>query len=401
MAKNFSEYLIIGGGLASASAAKGIRDLDPEGVITMIGAEDHLPYDRPPLSKKLWFGTKQVKDIFIHNDSFYHNGIIEFLQHTRVTGLDLESKTIRDDRGETREFGKLLLATGGTPNILQIPGGDLDGICYYRTLDDYQRIRELVSGGSSAVIIGGGFIGSEMAAALCINEVNVTMLYPSPYLCNRVFPEALGLAMENLFENTGIRILNNQKPVLFERKGSKFMTWTSGDEAIQSDIVIVGAGIHPVIDLARQSGLSIGNGIIVNEYLETSQKGVYAAGDIACFPCAVLGQSMRMEHWDNALSQGRQAGRNMAGAHETFTYLPYFFSDLFDFGYEAVGQVDSGLTVVEDWQKEYEKGVIYYLDEGIVRGAMMCNVWDKVPAARELIESAKKFAPEELRGVIA
>ena len=401
MAEHACHYLIVGGGLAGASAVEGIRERDPKRSIAIIGAEEHLPYDRPPLSKKLWFGKKQVKDIFLHDRAFYDQNGVTLFTGRRAVALDAKSKTVADSHGDSHRFEKLLLATGAAPQVLPIPGGDLDGICYYRTLDDYQRMRREAAEGKSAVVVGGGFIGSEMAAALCVNKVKVTMIYPSAHLCGRVFPESLGLAMERLFQSRGIRILKGQKPASFARKGPRFVVQTGSGERIEADLVIVGVGVKPVIALAERAGLATGDGIVVNEYLQTSHPDICAAGDIARFPYQAMGYQARMEHWDNALNQGKHAGRNMAGAHESFTYMPYFFSDLFEFGYEAVGLVDSTLQVFADWQKENEKGVLYYLKDGKVRGAMMCNVWDKVPAARDLIRKAEAVTPEKLRGAIA
>ena len=393
-------YIIVGAGLAGSSAIEGIRELDKKGPILLLGSEKHLPYDRPPLTKKLWFGKKKVEDIFLHNRAFYDNNGVTLLLGRRVVELDAKNKTVHDSTGEIHQFGKLLLATGGVPQTLRVPGGDIGGICYYRYLDDYLGTRESTGVGKSAVVVGGGFIGSEMAAALCINKVNVALINHSGYLCKRVFPESLGLAMESLFQSRGIRMLKGQGPASFERKGSRFVVRIAGGEQIEVDMVIVGVGIRPADDLAKRAGLNIDNGVVVNEYLQTSNPDIYAAGDIARFPYRALGPAMRLEHWDNALNQGKHAARNMAGAHEAFTYMPYFFSDLFEFGYEAVGEVDSRLETFADWQKENEKGVIYYMKEGKVRGAMMCNVWDKVQAARELIQRGKTMPVEELRGII-
>ena len=170
---------------------------------------------------------------------------------------------------------------------------------------------------------------------------------------------------------------------------------------MESDIVIVGIGITPEVGVAERAGLKTGNGIVVNEYLQSSDSNIYAAGDNAFFPYQVLGEKMRIEHWDNAVNQGKWAGRNMAGANEPFTYMPYFFSDLFEFGYEAVGEVDSRLETFADWKKENDTGIIYYLKDNKVRGVMMCNVWGKVDAARELIRKQKKLPPEKIRGAIA
>ena len=387
MTEHACDYLIVGAGLAGASAVEGIRERDPKRSITMIGAEKHLPYDRPPLSKKLWFGKKKVKDIFLHDRAFYDRKGVTLFAGRHVVALDVKNKTVSDSAGKRYRFKKLLLATGGAPQVLPIPGGDLAGICYYRVLDDYQRMRREATEGKSAVIIGGGFIGSEMAAALCINKLKVTMIYPSAHLCDRVFPDDLGLAMERLYQGRGVRILKGRKPASFERKGPRFVVQTSGGEKIETDLVIVGIGIKPAVELADRAGLATGDGISVNEYLQTSHPDIYAAGDNARFPYQALGQQARVEHWDNALNQGKHAGRNMAGARKAFTYMPYFFSDLFEFGYEAVGEVNSRMETLADWQKPFDTGVIYYLRNSKIRGTMMCNVWEKVEAARTLIRS--------------
>jgi len=191
--------------------------------------------------------------------------------------------------------------------------------------------------------------------------------------------------MERLFQSRDIRILKGNKPASFARKGSQFVVQTDDGGSIQADLVIVGVGVKASVTLAEQAGLATGDGIIVNEYLQTSHPDIYAAGDTARFPYQALGQQARVEHWDNALNQGKHAGRNLAGARDAFTYMPYFFSDLFEFGYEAVGEVNSRMETRADWQKPFDTGVIYYLRDGRIRGAMMCNVWEKVEAARALI----------------
>ena len=400
MAEQTFPYIIIGGGLAGASAVEGIRERDKTGAILLIGSEKHLPYDRPPLSKKLWFGKKKVEEIFLHDQEFYDQNGVTLAPGVTVTSLDAKEKTITASGGRTYRFQKLLLATGGAPRTLSIPGGSLEGICYFRTLDDYLRLRQEASEGKSAVVIGGGFIGSEIAAALTINKVNVTMIFPDAYLVNKVFPEYLGRALLNQYRARGIKVLVNEMPSAFAKAGGKFITQTQSGVKIESDMVIVGIGIAPSLELPRKAGLQTANGIIVDEYLQTSLPDIYAAGDIAFFPYQALGKQTRVEHWDNALNQGKWAGRNMAGAREPYTYMPYFFSDLFEFGYEAVGEVDARLETFADWQKENDTGVIYYLKDGKVRGAMMCNVWDKVEAARELIRKGEPVSKDSLRGLI-
>ncbi len=400
MTQQTSTYLIIGSGLAGTSAIEGIRQLDPRGSIILVGSEKDLPYDRPPLTKKLWTGKKKVEDIFLHKQEFYADQGVTLVQGRSITALDPKQKEAIDDQGTVYRYQKVLLATGGTPRRLPIPGGDLPGISYFRTLDDYLKLRADALPGSSAVIVGGGFIGSEMAAALAMNKVDVTMVFPDPWLVNRVFPEKLGKALRRTFQERGIRILSPAKPVEITRQGRRYQTRTDAGTVIASDMVIAGLGIAPELDLPRRAGLQTANGIIVNQYCEASLPGVYAAGDIALFPYVELGRQMRVEHWDNSLNQGKQAGRNMSGARERYTYMPYFFSDLFEFGYEAVGDVNTQLEVFADWQKENEQGVIYYLKDNKVRGAMMCNVWDKVETARELIRKGEPMTPEKLKGLI-
>lgn len=343
---------------------------------------------------------KKVADIFLHDRAFYDKHAVTLALGARVARLDPAAKTLTTNNGETYGYGKLLLATGCKARTLTIPGGDLDGICYFRSLDDYLRTREVAAEGKSAVVVGGGFIGSELAAALNINKLNVTMIFPGELLCDRVLPDYLGRAVQRRYVEKSVSILASDKPVSFSKNGSKFITRTEKGATIESDIVIVGVGVIPERELARSGGLEVGNGIVVDEYLETSKPDIYAAGDNVFFPYRVLGQQMRIEHWDHALTQGKWAGRNMAGAHEPYTYQPYFFSDLFEFGYEATGEVDSRLETFADWQKENDTGVIYYLREGKVRGVMMCNVWDKVKMARELIRQGETLTPSKLRGLI-
>jgi NADPH-dependent 2,4-dienoyl-CoA reductase/sulfur reductase-like enzyme len=257
-----------------------------------------------------------------------------------------------------------------------------------------------VTPGIKAAVIGGGFIGSEMAAALALNQASVTMIFPDQYLVHRVFPDDLARALHGTFERHGITLLTRERPASIRTQGNRFIIVTESGKAIESDIVLAGVGINPSLELARNAGLQTANGIIVNEYLETSHSDIYAAGDNAFFPYQALGKQIRVEHWDNALNQGKCAGRNMAGAREAYMHMPYFFSDLFEFGYEAVGEVDSRLETVADWEKEYDTGVIYYLRDNKVRGVMMCNVWERVEAARQLILKGEVMTRERLRGAL-
>ena len=400
MPERLYSHIILGGGLTGAAAVEGIRQHDAKGPILLISAEPDLPYDRPPLTKQLWTGKKKVEQIFVQPQSFYTDHGVDLKLSTEVTELNVTSHTVRDSAGNPYRYNKLLLATGGTPRRLAIPGGDLKGISYYRTLRDYQQLRAAVTPGKSAVVIGGGFIGSEIAASLNINQVAVTIIFPQQWLVSRIFPEPLGRSLTDYYRSKGVTVFSEDTSTSIQQNGDAYLIQTRAGHQIRADIVIAGIGITPNIALAQAAGLKTGNGIIVNEFLQTSNLDVYAAGDVAFFPEAVLG-SRRIEHWDNAISQGKHAGRNMAGANEPFTELPYFFSDLFEFGYEAVGEVDSSLTTFADWQEPNKTGVIYYLRDGRVRGAMMCNVWGKVDAARELIRKSAPVQVQELHNAIA
>jgi NADPH-dependent 2,4-dienoyl-CoA reductase/sulfur reductase-like enzyme len=393
------KFVVVGAGLAGVSAVEAIRERDESGGIMLFGSERHLPYHRPPLSKKLWSGEKKISDIFVHDMEFFDNNDIDLALGTSIVGLDLSGKTVSDSAGNVFSFEKLLIATGGLARRLVIPGGDLDGVIYFRDLDGYYKARNEAKEGKSAVVIGGGFIGSEMAASLALIKLEVTWIFRGEYPLKRVFPADLARAIQDEYRNRGVRILNDE-PKSIERSGGKLVTTTGSGLRVESDLVIVGIGIEPSVKLVRDAGLGIDDGLLVDERLRTTHPDVYAAGDIARFPYTALGKTMRVEHWDNALNQGKLAGANMAGADEPYTYMPYFFSDLFDFGYEAVGDIDAGLQTFEDWQDEYKKGVIYYLENEKVRGAMLCNVWDKVDAARELIRSGRQATTDDLRGAI-
>ncbi|HDS30624.1 MAG TPA: NAD(P)/FAD-dependent oxidoreductase [Firmicutes bacterium] len=392
MTQSLFKYTIIGGGLAGVSAIDGIREIDKDGAILLIGRESHLPYHRPPLSKKLWTGKKKVEEIFVRNHEYFDENNVELSLGTEVTGLDISSNSIFTIHGKVYRYEKLLLATGGESRTLDIPGGDHEGLIYFRHLDDYLRSTKSALEGRSALIIGGGFIGTEMAAALHGKNVDVTMIFPGGWFCRNVFPENLGKAIQDEFIAKGIKVFPGDKPASIEEKNDRFFTKTANSATIASDFVVLGIGLKASTELAENSGLETSDGIMVNDRLRTSDPDIYSAGDNTNFPYIALGKRMRIEHWDNALNQGIHAGRNMAGADKPYDYMPYFFSDLFDFGYEAVGDIDASLETLTNWKEENKTGIIYYAERGKVRGMMMCNVWDKVDTAREIIREETNVA---------
>ncbi len=395
------DYLIVGSGLAGVSAIKGIRAEDDSGTILLVGEEEELPYNRPPLTKDLLLGDKTVEEVQLEGESFYRENDVEVKLGTEAVGINVDEKEVEDENGNSYGYGELLLATGGYPNKLSIPGGDLPGIHYYRYLDDYRDLREEMQGAEKAIVIGGGFIGSELAAALNQNDLDAFMLFPEKYLLQKVFPVELAGIIQEDYRSRGVEILSEDKPKKIEPDEGGYRVESSAGETIEGDIVVVGIGISPAVELAEDAGLEVFDGIGVDEYLRTTAPNVYAAGDVAYFPSVASQDCARIEHWDHAIKQGKKAGANMAGRHEPYDYIPYFFSDLFDYGFEAVGQVDSSLDTFIDWTEEARKGAVYYLtEEGNVRGVLLLGLWGKKKAARELIREERTYKKEDLVGRI-
>lgn len=375
-------YLIIGGGMAAAAAIHGIRELDPQGSMGLISAEVDVPYKRPPLSKGLWKGD----GLDVIGTGAEDQGVDFHLGRTAQV-LDADASRVVDDTGAVYTFDKLLLATGG--RVRRLPFGG-DNIIYYRTLSDYRRLRKLTTRGQRFVVIGGGFIGWEMAAALAMNGKQVVMVFPDQSIGQRIYPPDLAQFLTTYYRGKGVEILAETSVIDVARQGNELVVKTqhgpSGQERlVATDGVVAGVGILPNVELAEAAGLEVADGVLVDDHLRTTQKSIYAAGDVASFYSPALGQRRRVEHEDNAVMMGRYAGRSMAGATEAYHHLPFFYSDLFELGYEAVGELDAKLETIAAWKEPYREGVVYYLSAGIVRGVLLWNVWGQVEAARQLI----------------
>ena len=386
------KYLIIGGGMAADSAVRGIRQVDATGNIGIISNENHPPYNRPPLSKGLWKGEAPEK---VWRNTPSEN--VELKLSATAKRVDVKNKRIVDDRGTTYSFDKLLLATGGSVRRLN---EEMEGVIYFRTLDDYHRLRKLSERGKRFAVIGGGFIGSEIAAALAMNDKEVTMIFPGGSIGDRVYPPALSRFLNSYYEKKGVHILSNDEVGKVEKENSTYTIQTKNGTALTMDGVVAGIGIQPNVDLAQAMGLTIENGIVVNEFLQTSQPDVYAAGDVASFYNTALAKRVRVEHEDNANAMGEAAGKNMAGKPTAYHHLPFFYSDLFDLGYEGVGDLDSRLETVEDWKEQFKEGVVYYLNSGRVRGVLLWNTWGQVDHARALIAEKGPFTARTVKGIL-
>jgi NADPH-dependent 2,4-dienoyl-CoA reductase/sulfur reductase-like enzyme len=374
-----ARYLIVGGGMTAAAAVEGIRAHDADGDIVLVGAEVHPPYKRPPLTKKLWAGGDE--------SSIWYDpelGGADHLKGRRIVSLSLDGHRATDDAGDDYVFEKVLLATGGVPRRL---GGSDDEVVYFRTLDDYRNLRSAAEDGAHVIVVGGGFIGSELAASLTVNGADVTMVFPEHGIGARLFPADLSDFVTAYYRDKGVEVLTSETVDAVDSASVRL----GSSRTLEGDLVVAGLGIVPATELAEAVGLPVDNGILVDEYGHAGGRDdVFAAGDVASFPSSALGRRFRVEHEDHAKSHGRLVGANMAGANEPYEHLPFFYSDLFELGYEAVGDVDSRLATVESWEEPNRKGVVTYVDEERrPRGVLLWDTWGKVDEARDLIRAGE------------
>lgn len=394
------DYVIVGAGVAAASAVKGIRSQDSSGSIAVLGSEPDEPVYRPVLSKDLWLKDDETLEGSSLAGDLNDDDGVDLVLDTTVTELDTAAHVVRLADGSTVGYGKLLLATGAEPRVLAVDPGPR--VVYYRTAADYRRLRAVAAEGSHVAVVGGGYIGSEIASALVQNGVDVTLVLDREDVQEQMFPRALAATLTKDFDDRGVTIVHGTVAGGEEDDGGVRIR-LDDDSHIVADAAVIGVGVLPRTGLAEAAGLEVDNGIVVDEHLRTSVEDVYAAGDVAAYPDALLGRR-RVEHVDHAEKSGELAGRAMAGADDTYDYTPFFWSDIFDHGYEAVGETKSELDLLEDWKDgEVGTGVVYYLEAGQVRGVLLWNVWDSVDKAREVMaETAKEPVadPGTLRGRI-
>lgn len=390
--EHFHDYLIVGAGMCADAAAKAIHAADPDADIGIIGEETTAPYQRPPLSKALWKGDTPLASVDLltaDSGATLHLG-------RQVQSLDCAAHRVQDDHGDSWRYRRLLLATGATPRRLDFAGGER--LIHFRTLEDYLALRRFAVVGARIAVIGGGFIGSELAASLASVGCKVSMIFPGPAIGAGRYPDALAAFLNDYYRAHDVTLRTGVTVTGGKALAAGVELSLSNGETLHVDAVVAGLGVTPNIALAEQAGLQVDNGILVDAQLRTSDADIWAAGDVANVYSPALGVRRRVEHEDAAVDMGKHAGSAMAGADEAYATLPFFYSDLFDLGYEAVGDLDSRLQVVEDWHTPYREGVVYYLDAGRVRGVLLWNVWDQVDAARELIAQAGPFDAASLRG---
>ena len=317
-----TKYLLIGGGLACGQAAKQLRGADPDGPIALVGEEPYVPYDRPPLSKEFLRVEKPRDALFFDSESYLHEQGIDLILGVTVQQLDLPNKTATLVNGDTIAFERALIATGGRPVRLNVPGGDLPGVHYLRTLDDAAAIAAEAGRGKRAVLIGAGFIGLEVAASLTQRGVHVTVIEAQPHIWPRFADAILAGFFQDYCAQRGVTFLTNDLVTGIRGKSRPAVVITRSGKELLCDFVCIAVGIVPNVELAQQAGLTIDNGVVVNEYLQSSHPDVYAAGDVANYIDPVFGKRRRVEHWGHAEYCGQLAGQNMAGALTGMTSSP-------------------------------------------------------------------------------
>lgn len=387
--------VILGGGMVAGYAAKELagRGLKP-GEFAIVSADDTQPYERPPLSKGFLAGKKDEASVLINAPDFYPDHGIMLLLNTMVTKVDFQNKRLLTSTGGQIEFGRLVIATGARVRKLEVPGADLDGICYLRSLDDSRRIREQARGAKRAVIVGSGFIGMEVAAVLAQQGLEITLLFPGERVWQAFFTPQMSAAFQRYYEARGVRLVPGARVSGFAGDGRVSQVQLQDGRKLPAELVVAGIGVVPVVDLFQNTALRLENGIAVNEYLETEIAQVYAAGDVASYWDMLFRKRRRVEHWDNAVEQGKHVARLLMGEHRPFEHVPYFFSDVFDLSYEFWGDASEADRVVHRGDVDGMSFSVWWLKRDRLVAAFVLNRPDQ---ERELAPAWIK-AGKELPG---
>jgi NADPH-dependent 2,4-dienoyl-CoA reductase/sulfur reductase-like enzyme len=372
MAWKSYRYLIVGGGLAGGRAAGGVREVDEAGSVALVTQELHRPYERPPLTKKYLRGEVGLDQVYLEDAAYYDEQEVEILSGVRATELDRDQRLLTLDDGRKLAYESLLLATGGRARRLPIPGVDLDGVFTLRTIEDSDAIREAGGQGKHALIMGGSFIGSEVAASLRQIGTRVTMIFPNARLLERIVPVEVSDFLFTIYRDEGIHVLPGTVAQGLKGNGKVERATLDSGETVDIDLVVMGVGIQLNTELAASAGLNLDDqgAVLVDEFLRTSDPDIYAAGDIAAWPDATFEKRLRVEHWDVARRQGRRAGRNMAGERVPYTALPYFYSDLFHISFEVWGDLSSWDETVRRGSLQEGSFAYYYFHQGHLVGVL-------------------------------
>ena len=391
-----STMIIVGAGLAGTSAAQTLRAEGFGGRVVLIGDDPELPYDRPPLSKGYLSGETLRAQVHLHDTAFYTDSAIELRSGTQVVELDVVGCEVVLGTGERLGFDRLLLATGATPRRLAVPGSDLDGIHYLRTLADADALRSELRPGARLAVVGAGWIGVEIAAAARERGMEVTVLDPAPVPLGRVLGPEVGEIFGRLHADHGVQLMMGTGVAGFEGTGRVTAVLTADGQRIPADAVVVGIGVQPRTELAEHAGLAVNDGVLVNELLCTSSPQVFAAGDVARAPHPFYGEDVRVEHWATARDQGAAAARSMLGRGAPYDTLPYFFSDQYDVGMEYRGRATDWDRVVLRGNPDSGQFLAFWLREGRVLAGMNVNIWDAGDDIESLLRSRTRVDADRL-----
>jgi len=382
------DFLLIGGGVGSAYCASELRRRGADGSILLVGREPDPPYDRPPLSKEYLRGESERADALVHPRDWYADNEVEMLAGKSVMSLDTEERVAKIQGGEEVRFGKALLATGAMVNILRVDGARLSGIHYLRAFGNADRIREDVADLGHIVMIGGSYIGCEVAASLAAQGKQVTVVMQEEVALSNGFGEEVGRFFQDVLESHGIEFVGGDELGSFAGEDRVEAVVTDGGRRIECDAAVVGAGVKPDVMLAQKAGLAVDNGIVCDATLKASVDGIFAAGDCCSYDSRVHGRRMRVEHWDVALQQGRHAARAMLGDQKPYTEIPYFFSDLADWAsMESVGPALEWDEIVIRGDRDAGEFSAWYLNGGRVAGALAVGRSEDLIHARTLVET--------------
>src|SRR4051794_11525556 len=386
-------HVIVGASLAGAKTSEALRTEGFEGRNVLVGAEDERPYERPPLSKDYLRGESEREKAYVHPAGFYEEHDIELLTGTTVSAIDTDARTVALG-GESIGYDRLLIATGAEPRRLNVPGADLEGVHYLRTLPDSDRLH---AAGGRAVVIGAGWIGSEVAASARQMGHDVALVEMTEVPLERVVGREVGAFYADVHRAQGVELHMGTGVEALEGSGKVERVRLADGTTLDCDYVVVGVGVLPRVELAEQAGIAVGDGILVSQRLETSVPGVFAAGDVANAYHPVLGRKLRVEHWANALNQPAVAARAMLGKDASYDRLPYFFSDQYDVGMEYTGHATEWDEVVFRGDPASREFVAFWLSGGRVLAGMNVNVWDVTDAIKALIASGDPVPVDRLR----
>jgi 3-phenylpropionate/trans-cinnamate dioxygenase ferredoxin reductase subunit len=389
-------FVIVGASLAGAKAAETLRTEGFEGRVVLVGEESERPYERPLLSKDYLRGDKPAAKLYVHDENFYSDNDIQLLTGTHITSLDCDGHELTLQDGSRMPYSRLLLSTGAAPRHLSVPGADLPGVRYLRRMDDSDALRDAIVGSSRVVVIGAGWIGSEVAASARQLGAEVAIVAPEPVPLVRVLGLQIGGVYRDLHAERGVDLhLSTQVESIVGTVAAQGIRTTDG-AVVEGDLVVVGVGVSPRDELAREAGLTVENGIVVDEFLRTSAPDVFAAGDVAATWNPMYNKRIRMEHWANALNQGQAAARNMLGQNTAYAKLPYFYSDQYDFGMEYNGFATDWDRVVVRGDAAGREFLAFWLKDGHVLAGMNANVWDQSDGIKALIRSGAKVDESRL-----